>query len=548
MRINRLQLKNFKRFTDLTIDLSLLHAPPKLVLMIGANGSGKSSVFDAFEWLATIAKGDWKYDETYHPKRAELLIQVIAEFDNGTFLNRERLGHDHNKASGETARHNLFYGRSALRQVPRLTRTSLGNSPNLEMDQDRPYSFIDRDLRFENDANEVFNRIVSEIFHANDFNARELREKYVAPLNQALQRIFGENSATTPILMALIPPGNDKVADIRFKKGNCDFHYNLLSSGEKEIINILLNLFIRTPFYQSTIYFIDELDVHLNTSLQYALLKEVTENWIPEDCQLWTASHSLGFIQYAKEAEHAAIIDFDQHDFDHPRTLMPEPKQSLDIYEVAVPKEVALEIFRDKQVVLCENKNDEYFNLLKLPNKLFVGVQNKDEVCRSIKNNARFYGVIDRDYLTDNEIKKIRNRYPNLFVLEFYAFENYLYHPDNILELISEFDAAAYRNEIVRQKNELRDSILLNLKQSRSYRILKDENIEDKTLDSILAALKSDEFNEFYPLFDMKGKFDRSSLAKLNLAKNRLVRTTWFAQAISRVFDDITPSLPDKEN
>jgi AAA15 family ATPase/GTPase len=49
MRITALQLQNFKRFTDLQIQN--IPAEAKLVLLIGANGSGKSSVFDAFEWF-----------------------------------------------------------------------------------------------------------------------------------------------------------------------------------------------------------------------------------------------------------------------------------------------------------------------------------------------------------------------------------------------------------------------------------------------------------------------------------------------------------------
>lgn len=44
MRITKVELKNFKRFTDLTLDG--IPADTKLVLLIGANGSGKSSVFD----------------------------------------------------------------------------------------------------------------------------------------------------------------------------------------------------------------------------------------------------------------------------------------------------------------------------------------------------------------------------------------------------------------------------------------------------------------------------------------------------------------------
>ena len=109
-----------------------------------------------------------------------------------------------------------------------------------------------------------------------------------------------------------MPPLQGKPVEIHFHKGQSNIHYDLLSSGEKEVINILLNLFIRRESYQDTIYFIDELDVHLNTTLQYDLLKELTENWIPENCQLWTASHSLGFIQYAQESKAAVILDFDQ--------------------------------------------------------------------------------------------------------------------------------------------------------------------------------------------------------------------------------------------
>ena len=46
MKIKKIHLKNFKRFTDLTIDE--IPETAKLVVLIGANGCGKSSLFDAF--------------------------------------------------------------------------------------------------------------------------------------------------------------------------------------------------------------------------------------------------------------------------------------------------------------------------------------------------------------------------------------------------------------------------------------------------------------------------------------------------------------------
>ena len=47
MRIKRVRLRGFKRFDDLTIDLG--DAPARFIALVGPNGCGKSSVFDAFE-------------------------------------------------------------------------------------------------------------------------------------------------------------------------------------------------------------------------------------------------------------------------------------------------------------------------------------------------------------------------------------------------------------------------------------------------------------------------------------------------------------------
>ncbi|MFP4507153.1 MAG: chromosome segregation protein SMC, partial [Cyclobacteriaceae bacterium] len=332
-------------------------------------------------------------------------------------------------------------------------------------------------------------------------------------------------------LISLKPPLAGKVADVRFKKGVSEIHYDLLSSGEKEVINILLNLFVRRDTYADTIYFIDELDLHLNTRLQYALLKEITENWIPDRCQLWTASHSFGFIEYAREAEHAAIIDFDGYDFDEKYTLLPEPKTSLDIFDVAVPKSSIFHLFDDKQIVLCENQNDQFYNLLRLENKLFVGVTDKNNVFMNMKNDPRYYGLMDRDFLTDQELTKAKKKYPNLHILTYYCFENYLYHPDNIAEIVEDFDTEAYQQEILRQKEAKKLKIIYEIKSARSsYKILNEpDSIKSKDEDSIIESLNSSRFEDFYKFFSMKEKsFNREFVAKYNLKKEALASTEWF--------------------
>ena len=89
MRITKVELKNFKRFTDLTID----GIPPdaKLVLLIGSNGAGKSSVFDAFESMnrgireESLSEAEYNFHESYlrkdQSKPNEVLISVLDNRD-----------------------------------------------------------------------------------------------------------------------------------------------------------------------------------------------------------------------------------------------------------------------------------------------------------------------------------------------------------------------------------------------------------------------------------------------------------------------------------
>ncbi|MGB3586463.1 MAG: AAA family ATPase [Tunicatimonas sp.] len=334
------------------------------------------------------------------------------------------------------------------------------------------------------------------------------------------------------------PPLGGNVADVRFKKGVSEIHYDLLSSGEKEVINILLNLFVRRDTYSDTIYFIDELDLHLNTKLQYALLKEITENWIPENCQLWTASHSFGFIEYARETEHSAIIDFDSFDFDEKHVLLPESKTSLDNFDVAVPKDTIFNLFDNKEVILCENQNDQFYNLLNLKDKIFIGVRDKNQVFIQTKQDIKYHGLMDRDFLTDQEIAKAKHEYPSLHILKYYCFENYLYHPDNIGELLPDFDTEAYRLEISKQKEDKKLKIVSEIKTIRnSYAILKEDSIRSKSVDTIVESFSSQVFEAYYRFFDMKAKFNKESIASLNLSSKDLASTHWFKTNIAQILD-----------
>ena len=557
MNVTRLRLANFKRFTDLTIDLSSCAGAPKLVLLIGANGSGKSSVFDAFEYLsaghkgdaappATHSSGDFS-DEFHKGKAHEKFVSYLkkdpaAEMSaacsfGGGFEVRRSDGSRPITSPTDWDVKSAFYGRSSLRTVPELRATA--RTVDMGADPDRPRRFIEFDTRFDADIARITEDLLRE-FWGRDFASDEIKARFVNPINDALARVFGNGSATTLRLTQMVPALGQKPPDIRFRKGQSDVHYDLLSSGEKEVFNILLNLFTRREHFTSTIYFIDELDVHLHTQLQHALIREVVEHWIPDYSQLWTASHSLGFIEYAGDAADAAIIDFDDLDFDRPQVLAPAPK-SPDIFDIAVPRDSALKVFPNQTLVVCENQDALLYNAIELPSLLFVGARDKNAVGLQTRANDAFRGLIDRDFLASNEIEELRREQPHLFVLGYYSIESYLFHPRNLAEASPPgFDEAEYRRLLQERMAGIRDHLLMTLERSRnSYEVIKTLPQETKTraMQEIAAATASDDFETFYPFLDMKNQRPGDYLAPFNLQRLYLSRTAWIRNAIAAILD-----------
>ena len=555
MNLTRLRLENFKRFTDLTIDLSSFAGAPKLVLLIGANGSGKSSVFDAFEYLSAPHKGDPAPPSTgfssgfsdgfykgeayekflrYLKKDPAAQVSASCSFGGGFEVSRSEGSVPIASPEGWDVK-SAFYGRSSLRTVPELRATP--EAVDAGADPGRPRRFIDFDTRFDADIARITEDLLRD-FWGKDSASDEIKARYVAPINDALARVFGNGSSTILRLAQMIPALGQKPADIRFTKGTSEIHYDLLSSGEKEVFNILLNLFTRRGHFTSTIYFIDELDVHLHTRLQHALIREVVEHWVPDYSQLWTASHSLGFIEYAGDADDAAIIDFDDLDFDRPQVLTPAPKSAA-IFDIAVPRDSALKVFPNKTLVVCENQDAPLYNAIELPGLLFVGARDKNAVGLQTRASAELRGLVDRDFIGSEEIEVLRREQPQLFVLGYYSIESYLFHPWNLVEASpSGFDETEYRRLLQERMTGIRDHLLMTLERSRnSYEVIKTlpQETKARAMREIADATASDDFETFYPFLDMKNQRPGDYLAPFNLQPLDLARTDWMRDAMAAV-------------
>lgn len=194
---------------------------------------------------------------------------------------------------------------------------------------------------------------------------------------------------------------------------------------------------------------------------------------------------------------------------------------------------------QDNVIIFCENKNSEVLDKLGFKNLKFLPEKNSNGVFIKVRSNPDKFGLRDRDYLIDSEIEKLQKQYTNYFILGYYCFENYLYHPNNLAELnLQNFDLAEYKSEIIRQKNSNRDKIISICKKARdSYEEFRidSEKMKSKNDEQIFEYLKSDEIEIFFKAFSMKDFFDKKIIEKFNLTKEVLSSTNWFRGEFSKI-------------
>jgi|GEM_PF-1131294 len=202
-------------------------------------------------------------------------------------------------------------------------------------------------------------------------------------------------------------------------------------------------------------------------------------------------------------------------------------------------KKIDIPQIEERIIIYCENQNSKVFNKLNFPNVYFISEKNSNSVFIKVEANPTHFGVRDRDYLSDIEIEKIQKKYNNYIILKYYCFENYLYHPDNIEELQrNKFDKDLYVKELIKQKNDKYDSILIKLRVSRSsYQEFKLPDNKFKQNDEIICDyLKSDDIEQFLKSFSLKTEFDKSIISKLQLTESELSSTKWFRDQMDKLF------------
>jgi hypothetical protein len=150
-------------------------------------------------------------------------------------------------------------------------------------------------------------------------------------------------------------------------------------------------------------------------------------------------------------------------------------------------------------------------------------------------------GIIDRDYLSDTEVEEFERIFPFIHILCYYSIENYLYHPDNLAEVVgSSFDKADYIQQLLTIKNRIKEDLVFGIQKAReSYpfdKELQGDRRKQYSKDAryIRDLLNSDDFETFYKVFPAKD-YGKELPQRANRNQLELSRTQWFKEQIARL-------------
>ena len=458
MKIKSIHLQNFKRFTDLKIQN--IPATAKLVVLLGPNGCGKSSLFDALHHKSyEYRQIGHRLDPDYHFKMSALAHQAVPltiEFHN----------------TSQTDLRKAIYTRTAYRNDPMMNVSAIQTMQSV-FQETRFSMMIENDAAVVNNFQRLASNALERAFRKEDRSKTlaDFQDETLGEIQGAMERLFPDL-----VLNSLGNPLSDRT--FTFDKGTSrNFPYKNLSGGEKSAFDLLLDIFVKKVEYDDTVFCIDEPEAHMNPRLQGKLLKELFR-LVGDNSQLWIATHAIGMMRkalqlYGQHKDQVVFLDFTDGNFDDSEVIEPTtPNRKFweQTHEIALD-DLATLVAPD-QIVICEGSHGdegfdaECYNQIfseEFPNTKFIsaggkgGLQNYIPVIGAVTRGANVFGLRDFDDDT-SPTDVVRSEKQGLKVLKRGKIEDYLLSDDVLRELCQDKGLEPCEEKVA-ELMELRDNV-----------------------------------------------------------------------------------------